>query len=71
MPQRVYLVAVRPQVCRHCEGGGGRPPCGGTAAGRVACDSLDCSVFFERRKAELEASTCASQLEAALKVVPS
>jgi len=58
------------QVCRHCEGGGGRPPCGGVAAGRVACDSLDCSLFFDRRKAELEGATCASQLAAALKVVP-
>ena len=59
-----------PQVCRHCEGGGGRPPTRGSAACGVACDSLDCPAFFERRKTELELSTCRSQLDSALQVVP-
>ena len=44
------------RLCLHCGGGGARvsPPPGGS----IACDSLDCAVFFERRKTahELTAS---------------
>lgn len=44
------------RICLHCGGGTGKiglPP-----AGTIACDSLDCAVFFERRKTahELTAS---------------
>jgi DNA polymerase zeta len=61
------------RLCLHCGGGGGAggggaaPP--GPAAfagaeevgdGGVACDSLDCGVFFERRKARREAAALAA-----------
>lgn len=51
---RHHTTLVR--VCLHC-GGGGAPPA--VAPGdAVGCDSLDCAVFFERRKTahELAAS---------------
>ncbi|KAL3678075.1 hypothetical protein R1sor_021031 [Riccia sorocarpa] len=35
-------------ICRHCGGGDGGPE------GNIACISLDCSVFFERRKVHRE-----------------
>lgn len=36
------------RICLHCGGGGGRPQA--PPSGSIACDSLDCAVFFERRK---------------------
>ena len=41
------------QVCRHCGGGDGKP------GGPIACLSLDCSLFFERRKVQGEARAAA------------
>lgn len=49
------------QVCVHCSGGGGRGQHGG-----VVCDSLDCSVYYERRKVAFEMAAAEAQLEAAL-----
>ena len=51
---RHHATLVR--VCLHC-GGGGAPPSAPPGDG-VGCDSLDCAVFFERRKTahELAAS---------------
>ena len=49
------------RICLHCGGGGGRqthPP-----GGSIPCNSLDCAVFFERRKTahELAAATALSE----------
>ena len=44
--ERHHTTLVR--LCLHCGGGGARPtPYPGST---VACDSLDCALFFERRK---------------------
>ncbi|KAK3237761.1 hypothetical protein CYMTET_52186 [Cymbomonas tetramitiformis] len=43
-----HLVAI----CQHCGGGSGLPRLAGAA--RIACDSLDCPVFFQQRKVEHE-----------------
>jgi DNA polymerase zeta len=57
------------RLCLHCGGGGGggggEPPAAGgwgeeVGDGGVACDSLDCGVFFERRKARREAAALAA-----------
>ncbi len=56
------------QICLHCGGGGGRPAVAGP--GGVVCDSLDCAVYFERRKAAWEGATARAQLDAALAVLP-
>ncbi|BDA47990.1 probable DNA polymerase zeta catalytic subunit [Coccomyxa sp. Obi] len=44
--------ALLVRVCLHCGGGGGRK----ASEGGIVCDSLDCGVFFERRKATDEAA---------------
>ena len=44
--------ALLVRVCLHCGGGGGRK----ASEGGIVCDSLDCGVFFERRKAIDEAA---------------
>ena len=51
-----------PQVCLHCGGGGGRLQSGDG----ITCDSLDCGVFFERRKAAGEAAAAEALCQAAL-----
>ena len=50
------------QVCLHCGGGGGRLQIGDS----IMCDSLDCGVFFERRKAAGEAAAAEALCQAAL-----
>lgn len=54
------VVLVR--ACLHCGGGGGRDPGGGG----IACDSLDCGVFFERVKARAEAAAARALCDAGL-----
>jgi DNA polymerase zeta len=54
--------ALLVRVCLHCGGGGGRVP----AQGGVVCDSLDCGVFFERRKAAAVAAAAGALCDAAL-----
>ena len=56
--------ALLVRVCLHCGGGGG----GGASfgPGGVACDSLDCGVFFERRKAAGEAAAAEALRDRAL-----
>ena len=54
------VVLVR--ACLHCGGGGGRDPSGGG----IACDSLDCGVFFERVKARAEAAAARALCDAGL-----
>ncbi len=44
--QSIHLV----RTCLHCGGGGGRD----VGQGGIACDSLDCGVYFERRKVAAE-----------------
>jgi hypothetical protein len=53
--RRRYASLVR--LCLQCGGGGGDPAACG--AGGIVCDSLDCGVFFERRKALQESTTLA------------
>ena len=52
------------RICLHCGGGGARqaPPPGGS----VACDSLDCAVFFERRKTAHELAAALALADAGL-----
>ena len=50
------------QVCLHCGGGGGRLQSGDG----IMCDSLDCGVFFERKKAAGEAAAAEALCQAAL-----
>ncbi len=45
--------ALLVRVCLQCGGGGGRR---GTLEAGIVCDSLDCGVFFERKKATGEAA---------------
>ena len=59
-PPRMQVVLVR--ACLHCGGGGGRDPGGGG----IACDSLDCGVFFERVKARAEAAAARALCDAGL-----
>lgn len=53
------------EVCLHCGGGGGS---GGTGGGleRLVCVSLDCALFFQRRKLEHEYGTARELAEAGL-----
>lgn len=55
--ERQYVQLVR--ICLHCNGGGGRQ----IQQGGIVCDSLDCGVYYERRKVahELAAATALSQ----------
>ena len=57
---QLQVVLVR--ACLHCGGGGGRDPGGGG----IACDSLDCGVFFERVKARAEAAAARALCDAGL-----
>jgi len=54
------------QVCLHCGGGGDSRRSRDRAPGGVVCDSLDCGVYFERRKMAFEVAAAQAQLEAAL-----
>ena len=55
MLRRRHAALVR--LCLHCGGGGGDARvCG---PGGIVCDSLDCGVFYERRKALQESTTLA------------
>lgn len=38
------------RICLHCGGGGGRD----IDTGGIVCDSLDCGIYFERRKVVAE-----------------
>lgn len=38
------------RICLHCGGGGGRD----VENGGIVCDSLDCGIYFERRKVVAE-----------------
>ena len=64
--ERQYTHMVR--LCLHCGGGGGTaghvtggssgaPPAPGFSGAGVVCDSLDCGVYFERRKLAHEGAT--------------
>jgi DNA polymerase zeta len=61
--ERQYVQLLR--VCLACGGGGGtlESSCGG----RVACDSLDCGVYFERRKVWWELQTAEALATAGLR----
>jgi DNA polymerase zeta len=64
-------------VCVNCGGGGGGVGCGGGGSGNggggglgvggggVECASLDCPVYFERRKVDLEVDAAQSHSDAA------
>ena len=67
--ERQYAQLVR--VCVGCGGGGGGGGAGAEAAaqGGVVCDSLDCGVYFERRKAWHELRAVAALAEAGLGVL--
>jgi len=53
------------RICIGCGGGGGVDKC----VGGVVCDSLDCGVYFERRKAWHEMQALAALAEAGLKQI--
>ncbi|KAK9829480.1 hypothetical protein WJX72_006119 [[Myrmecia] bisecta] len=59
--QHVHLV----RVCLHCSSGGGR----NLSEGGVACDSLDCGVFFERRKVSHELAAALALRTAGLQLL--
>jgi DNA polymerase zeta len=54
-------VAALRSLCLACGGGGG-----GAAAGGIACTSLDCGAYFERRKAGVELEAAAGLAAAGL-----
>ena len=58
--ERQYAQLVR--LCAHCGGGGGRA----AAEGGIVCDSLDCGVYFERRKLWYELAAVAAMHEAGM-----
>lgn len=55
--ERQYVQLVR--ICLHCGAGGGR----NVQTGGIVCDSLDCGVYYERRKVahELAAASALGQ----------
>lgn len=48
------------RICHHCGGGGSM------GLGGVACDSLDCGLFFERQKTRRELSAALALQDAGL-----
>ena len=63
--ERHHVTLAR--ICLHCGGGGGRlaaPP-----GGSIPCDSLDCAVFFERRKTAHELAAAAALADAGLSLL--
>ena len=61
---RQYAHLVR--VCGACGGGGGN----NVEEGGIVCDSLDCGVFFERRKVWQEMTAATALAEAGFGVLP-
>lgn len=55
------------RICLHCGGGGARPM--NPPSGTVACDSLDCAVFFERRKTAHELAAALALETAGLRLL--
>lgn len=58
--ERQYVQLVR--ICLHCNGGGGRQ----LQTGGIVCDSLDCGVYYERRKVAHELAAAAALGQAGL-----
>ncbi|DBA81937.1 hypothetical protein WJX77_000726 [Trebouxia sp. C0004] len=58
--ERQYVQLVR--ICLHCNGGGGRQ----VQTGGIVCDSLDCGVYYERRKVAHELAAAAALGQAGL-----
>lgn len=58
--ERQHAQVVR--LCAHCGGGGGRA----AAEGGIVCDSLDCGLYYERRKLAAELAAVAALAEAGL-----
>ena len=60
--EQQYVQLVR--ICLYCNGGGGRH----VQDGGIVCDSLDCGVYYERRKVahELAAANALGQAGLAL-----
>ena len=58
--ERQYVQLV--QICLHCNGGGGRQ----LQTGGIVCDSLDCGVYYERRKFAHELAAAAALGQAGL-----
>jgi DNA polymerase zeta len=56
--QHVHLV----RLCLHCGGGGGL----NSEHGGVVCDSVDCGVYFERRKVLAESEALVALAEAGM-----
>ena len=54
------------QVCLHCGGGGDSRRTRERAPGGIVCDSLDCGVYYERRKVAFEMAAAAAQQDNAL-----
>ncbi|GMH43547.1 hypothetical protein BSKO_11469 [Bryopsis sp. KO-2023] len=50
------------KVCLHCGGGGGRKP---DMDGNVVCRSLDCGIYYERKKLAKETATARALADAA------
>ena len=64
---RHHTTLVR--ICLHCGGGGGRQP--PLPAESIICDSLDCAVFFERRKTAHELTASLALASAGLSLLDS
>ena len=65
--ERHHVTLAR--ICLHCGGGGGKshtPP-----GGSIPCDSLDCAVFFERRKTAHELAASSALASAGLSLLGS
>jgi DNA polymerase zeta len=60
--------ALLVRVCHHCGGGGGGSQSRTHGPGGIVCDSLDCGVFFERKKAAAEAAAAGALCDAALDI---
>lgn len=61
--ERQYVQLVR--ICLHCNGGGGRQ----IQHGGIVCDSLDCGVYYERRKVAHELAAAAALGQAGLSLL--
>lgn len=53
------------QVCLHCGGGGGRS----IGHGGILCNSLDCGVYFERRKVAHELAAASALAESGVSLL--
>jgi len=52
-----HRAAAMSAICAGCGGGGG--------GGDIECDSLDCPVYFERRKVDAELDSARAHLDSA------